>query len=285
MLKKLTAMLSAALLMMTGCAEKDDSSVTLSKSAGSSAVSGDLTVSFIDVGKADCILLHTDESAVVIDCGEKGDGKLLLAAMEESGVTDVDALIITHYDKDHVGGAAKLINNVSIGEVYAPDYTEESEETEKYGKALDAKGISPNLLTSDVSFSLDGVDYTLYAPQKTFYGEDNDNDFSIVVKAVHGDNTLLFTGDAMEERLSEIMNIGQCTLLKVPYHGRKLDNLAAFLDAVSPKCAVTCTSAEEFANSTQKALSERGIASYATCYNGDITVVSNGSSLAVTTAR
>ncbi|MBQ5564078.1 MAG: hypothetical protein IIT39_11955, partial [Clostridia bacterium] len=36
------------------------------------------------------------------------------------------------------------------------------------------------------------------------------------------------TGDAMEQRLDEIMDIGKCNLLKVPYHGRKLDNFKDF---------------------------------------------------------
>ena len=67
-----------------------------------------------------------------------------------------------------------------------------------------------------------------------------------------------------------------------PYHGRKLDNLNDFLDAVTPACAVVCTSAEEFASKTQNALSEMNIPTYSTCYNGRITAVSNGRDLNVT---
>ncbi|MBQ9898273.1 MAG: MBL fold metallo-hydrolase [Ruminococcus sp.] len=241
----------------------------------------DLTVTFLDAGKADAMILTTANSAVVIDCGKKGDGKDIVAYLEEKGVTTLDYLIITHYDQDHVGGASKVLKNFDVKNVLAPDYTEVSEEMDKYYSALNEKEIIPQKLTSDLSFTLDGAEYTVYAPQQTYYGEDNDNDFSLVTKVVYHDTSFLFTGDAMETRLGEIMDIGECTLLKVPYHGRKLDNLGQFLDAVKPKCAVVCTSDDEFSGKVKDALESRRITTYATCYNGRITAVSNGAQLTV----
>lgn len=241
----------------------------------------ELKVTFLDVGKADSIAIQTENSTVVIDCGQKGDGKDLVALLEESGVTSVDYLIITHYDQDHVGGASKLIKNIEVKDILAPDYEEQSEEMDKYHSAMAEKGIEPQLLTSDLSFTLDGAEFTVYAPKQTFYGEDDDNDFSLVTKVVYHENTFLFTGDAMEQRLDEIMDIGKCTLLKVPYHGRKLDNLADFLDKVKPKCAVICTSEKELSKKTQEALDKRSIVTYSTCFNGRIVVTSNGVQLSV----
>ena len=236
-------------------------------------------------GKADSMIIRTPQSTVIIDCGEKGDGKEIVSLLEDEGVTTVDYLIITHYDKDHVGGASKVIKNLDVKNVLAPDYEEISEEMDKYHKALAEKNITPQLLTSDLSFELDSADYTVFAPEKDYYGEDNDNDFSLVTKVKYHDITFLYTGDAMEQRLEEIMDVGHCDLLKVPYHGRKLDNLKDFLDAVTPACAVVCTSAEEFASKTQNALSERNIPTYSTCYNGRITAVSNGRDLNVTSEK
>ena len=106
-----------------------------------------------------------------------------------------------------------------------------------------------------------------------------------MTKVKHGDNTLLFTGDAMDTRLSEIMDIGHCTLLKVPYHGRKLDKMSEFLDAVSPECAVVCTSQDEFSGAVQKLLKKNNITYYATCFNGNISAVSDGSKITVTAEK
>ncbi len=248
-------------------------------------VNGELKVTFLDFGKADGMILRTENSTVIIDCGEKGDGKDIVEILDEEGVSEVDCLIVTHYDKDHVGGAAKVIKELDVKRVLAPDYTEASDEMKKYNKALKNKSITSELLTSDTSFTLDEIEYTVYAPKKTDYGFGNDNDFSLVTKAVHGENTLLFTGDAMEERLNEIMDIGECTLLKVPYHGRKLENLAEFLEAVKPKCAVVCSSKSEYSSNTQGLLSKRGIPAYSTCFNGRITAVSNGKEIKMTVEK
>lgn len=255
------------------------------KKKAESKTDNELTVTFFDVGKADSILLRTDNSTVIIDCGEKGDGKEIVSTLEEQGVDTVDYLIITHYDKDHIGGAAKVIKSLDVKNVLAPDYNEESEETDKYYKAAAEKGIEPKLLTGDIEFTLDGVSYTVNAPKKDFYGDENDNDFSLVTKAVHGGNTLLFTGDATEQRLDEIMDIGKCTLLKLPYHGRKIGNLNEFLNAVSPQNIVVCTSKGEFASKVQNLLLESGIPTYSTCFNGKITAVSDGEHIKITTEK
>ena len=257
-LKKAAAVLMAALTIFadTSCSGKK-----------TPVDVGELEVTFFDVGKADSIVLRSENSTVVIDCGEKGDGKEIVTYLEENDVSSVDYLIITHYDKDHVGGAAKVINKLDVKNVLAPNYEASSDEMDKYRKALTEKNITPQLLTSDMSFTLDNADYTVYAPKKDFYGEDNDNDFSLVTKVTHGDNVLLFTGDAMETRLDEIMDIGKCTLLKVPYHGRKLKNIEEFINSVSPRCAVVCTSQEEFSSQVQNILLDKKIPMYSTCFN------------------
>ena len=247
--------------------------------------SKELRVTFFDVKKADAMVLQSETGTVVIDCGEKGDGKKIANLLKESDTKKIDYLIITHFDRDHVGGAAKVINSFEIDNVLVPDYHSTIDEYDKFCTVAEERGLEITRLREDVSFTLDDVDFTVYSCKKDFYGDDDENDFSLVTKAVHHKNTLLFTGDAMEQRLDEIMDIGECTLLKVPYHGRKLDNLGDFLDAVKPKCAVVCTASNEFASKTQKALTERKITTYATCFNGDITAVSDGSSIKMSVSK
>ena len=276
MFRRISAIIASAVLFLgaVSCGNKSPDNIK--------ADAGSLTVTFLDIGKADCMVICTENSTAVIDCGEKDDGKKIVKFLKEQGIETIDHLIITHYDKDHVGGAAKLIKKLDVKDVMAPDYEEPSDEMENYKKELDEKGIIPQLLHEDVSFSMDNAEFTVYAPKQEFYGEDNDNDFSLVTKIVHGDNTLLFTGDAMEQRLEEIMDIGPCTFLKVPYHGRQLDNLSDFLDAVKPKCAVVCTSKGEFASSTQNLLKDKDIPFYSTCFNGQIELESNGKEVKIT---
>ena len=280
-IKKTAALLltsAVAALSLFACNEKKPHDMANAK---------ELKVTFLDVGKADAIVLQSESSTVVIDCGEKGNGKKISSILEESGTTVIDYLIITHFDKDHVGGAPKVLKTFDVKNVLTPDYTGNVSEYDKFAETLDGRGITPMKLKEDISFTLDDVDYTVYAPKKDFYGDGDsaENNFSLVTKAVHHNNTLLFTGDAMEERLDEIMDIGKCTLLKVPYHGRKLDNLDDFLKAVEPKCAVVCTDSNEFSGKMQDLLKKQKINTYATCFNGEITAVSDGSQIKIDTEK
>ncbi|WP_303805769.1 ComEC/Rec2 family competence protein [Ruminococcus flavefaciens] len=277
----------AAALLLTSAVAVSSLFACNEKKPHDMANAKELKVTFLDVGKADAIVLQSESSTVVIDCGEKGDGKKISSILEESGTTVIDYLIITHFDKDHVGGAPKVLKTFDVKNVLTPDYTGNVSEYDKFAETLDGKGITPMKLKEDISFTLDDVDYTVYAPKKDFYGDGDsaENNFSLVTKAVHHNNTLLFTGDAMEERLDEIMDIGKCTLLKVPYHGRKLDNLGDFLKATEPKCAVVCTDSNEFSGKMQDLLKKQKINTYATCFNGEITAVSDGSQIKIDTEK
>ena len=66
---------------------------------------GWMTVDFLDVGKADAILVTTENSAVLIDTATNKMGDEVLDHIRARGIEKLDLLIITHYDKDHVGGA------------------------------------------------------------------------------------------------------------------------------------------------------------------------------------
>ncbi|MBR4626297.1 MAG: MBL fold metallo-hydrolase [Ruminococcus sp.] len=247
--------------------------------------SGELTVTFLSVGKADSMIIRSENSTVVIDCGERGDGKTIVKFLENQGVTAIDCLIVTHFDKDHVGGAAKVINSFEVKKVLTPDYQEFNQETEKFRNAMKERSIEPQLMRQNTVFELDGAEYTVYAPEKRFYGQDDSNDFSLVTKLVYHDSTFIFAGDAMEQRLNEVMDIGDCDLLKVPYHGRKIANLGEFVESVSPEYAVVCTSKEEFATSTRGILDDCGVTCWSTCYNGTVTAVTDGKTITVTSEK
>ena len=67
-----------------------------------------LTATFLKVGKADAAVLTCGNRTLVIDTGEPDDGAQLVRFLQNAGAASVDALIITHFDRDHVGGAAAL---------------------------------------------------------------------------------------------------------------------------------------------------------------------------------
>lgn len=281
MFKKLTALLLGAITLLTaaGCTQSSGSQ----EPESGIPVTGDFTVTALNVGKADALVLQTQNAVTVIDTGNKGDGKQIEKFLTNQGIDTIDNLIITHFDKDHVGGAARVINRMKVKNVYVPDYTSDSDEYNSFIEKIDETQTPLKAMAakSQTEWQADDAHFTLYAPQETFYGKDEENDFSLVLYVQHGSNKLLFAGDAENARQQEIMdlNLGEVDFLKVPYHGNYMKTTEAFLDACNPKVAVVCCSEKENADpSTVETLQKRGIETYYT-YQGTVTVVSDGKAL------
>ena len=279
MMKRLTALLTGMAFLLAGCARSTESTAEPTESIPAAP----LTVTFLKVGKADSMILQTENHTVVLDCGEKTDGKKITARLTENGVNAIDYLILSHYDQDHIGGAAKVIKNLDVSHVIGTDYEEESEEFTELCDAMDAKGLTLERPAEEFRFTLDDAVFTVYPHESDSYTEGYDNNCSLVVKVEHHNETLLFTGDAMQERLREIMDIGDCDLLKVPYHGREIADLPEFLENVKPEYAVISTNAENISGTTTTALGRIGAETYITYRDGNIIAVSDGSSITITT--
>lgn len=85
--------------------------------AGAAADTGAL---FINVGKADAALLVLGEKRYLVDTGSKDSYDQLERALTACGVECLDGVIITHTDKDHVGGLKKLLkSDIAVNAVYA----------------------------------------------------------------------------------------------------------------------------------------------------------------------
>ena len=203
-----------AILLLSLCACSSPNTVARRGDAKEKGL--ELEVYFFAAGKADAILLTTEKSAVLIDCGKKGFGQTILEELNARGITRIDYLIITHFDQDHVGGAAKVINSIPIGCVVQNDRPGNSEAYEKYLRALDKAKVEPFTVNDSLTFVLDDVSFTVDPPQKDSYKHDNSNNSSLIVTVSCGEKTLLFMGDVQTERLKEFISTKaiDCDLLK-----------------------------------------------------------------------
>ncbi|HOV70556.1 MAG TPA: MBL fold metallo-hydrolase, partial [Clostridia bacterium] len=81
-----------------------------------------LEVWFFDVGQGDAILINfPDDTCMLIDAGDNHTEKALIKALSDMGVDNIDRLVGTHPDSDHIGGIDGIISNFDIGDVYLPD--------------------------------------------------------------------------------------------------------------------------------------------------------------------
>lgn len=280
--KKLTALLLGA-LALTGLTACDGSSPHPSDNHGTVATDP-VTVTAFDVGKADAFVVQTAGSVTVIDTGNKGDGKQIEKFLTAQGIGRIDTLIITHFDKDHIGGAARLVNRMEIGDIYVPGYECSAEDYLNFIEKTEEKQLAVTVvpLRDEISWRADDAAFKLYAANEPFYGNNEENDFSLALLIQHGTNSFLFAGDAEDARQRELMALGiaPVTFLKYPYHGNYLPCTEEFLDTFQPQTAVVCCSKKEFADpSTVETLEKRGIETYYT-NNGTVTIVSDGETLA-----
>ena len=275
-------MLSLLLLsgLLTGCAAKTGT-------PGASASADTLTALFLKVGKADAIVLTAGSETLVIDAGETDDGDELLGALHNAGVQTVDTLVITHFDKDHVGGAAALIDGIPVETVLLPDYEGESEEYAAFAAAMAENGIEPQRLTESLTFTLGDASVRVDPPADTAAAgssDDADNDLSLITTVTHGSVKLLFTGDAENDRLEEWLSSGaasRVTLLKMPHHGVYCKRLKDLVAAVSPSYAVICDSEKNPAEDKTLELLEAANVTVFETKTAAVKAVSDGATLQV----
>ncbi len=226
----------------------------------------ELEVTFYNVGKADATLLRTKNSKVLIDTGSADEAENLLEQLKEEGVEQIDVLLISHFDKDHVGGAAKILENMQVKEIYTSYSCKESKEVSAYENALDEFEYIPQIVRELYAFSLDGVVYTIYPPEKEEYERDTSNNSSLVVKATYKKKSFLFAGDIQEDRIPELFQYDiRSDVLKVPHHGEKDPENKELFAAVSPDYGIITSSDEELeAKKVKKQLEKEGAAVYLT---------------------
>lgn len=262
--------------LFTGCGHSQDTSSDSAK----------LEVTFFNCGKADSALLRTEDKAVLIDAGTENDGEYILSRLSEMGVNRLDALIISHMHKDHVGGASLILKSLPVEQVFIGNHIEDSKQLRQFEKMLVWAKLTPAVLSSGDSISIGEI--TLDVLSSGVDDHANENDLSLVLLASYCETRFLFTGDAEEALLDQLLSLDislSADILKVPHHGNSSPSSKAFIRAVSPQIAVvTCarnTSDKLPAPSVEKALVSSGSALYITG-DGDVSIISDGKTLVVT---
>ena len=279
-MKKRCAALFLALALLTGL-------LSGCGGGGQSAPVEPLTATILSVGKADAIVLRCGEATMVIDAGETDDGKTLVNFLAWQGIERVDVLLITHFDRDHVGGAARLVKKLEVGRVLLPGYEGQNEESEAFMAQLESAGITPERVAKKLRFSLGDAEVLVEPPASwpaEVTADGMDNDLSLITTVTHGSQRLLFAGDAEKTRLLEWLKGSPepCGFVKMPHHGVYNKALPELIQAMKPQFAAICDSDKNPAEQRTLALLEReGVETYET-KDGEIVVTSDGRSLSVT---
>lgn len=249
-----------------------------------------LSVSFLDVGQGDSILIESPTGVQVLV-----DGGVNKAVLRELGSQlsffdrSIDAVVATHPDADHVGGLSDVFNRYDVGVLLDSGVQHETSATAALDKAVTNEGVARILARRGMRLILGGGAYAdvLFPDRDVSHIETNAG--SIVLRVVYGENEFMLTGDApsaIEGLVTSAYGVAlQSDVLKAGHHGSKTSSSERFVQAVRPQYVVFsrgCDNNYGHPAKTVVALFERlNIPALDTCELGTITFRSNGTSLSI----
>ena len=242
----------------------------------------DFKIYFFNAGKADAILLSKNNKYILIDTGEESLSDEILEYFKKNNITRLEYLIITHFDKDHIGSASTIIDNIEIGEVLESNSPKDSIYYANYLNSLSNKSITPKIVSGDYELLFEDLNIIVNGPE-SIYENSESNNSSLIVKITYNDNKFLFMGDSENARIKDYLkdNTDSYNLIKIPYHGFYLKQLDNLLDIVNPQYGVmTCSKEKGCENDTIELLKKYNIKYYMT-KNGSITILSNGKNIKI----
>lgn len=251
---------------------------------------GDMTVTFIDVGQGDSELVELpDGKVMLVDASEASASQSVLDALEAADVEQVDYLVASHPHADHIGGMEAVLDAYDVESVWAPDAPNTTETYEGFLDAVEAEGLTideakdgKTIVDAEAGYSVE-----LLAPAEGTESDDM-NDYSAIVHVTYGDTSFLFTGDASAQEIVDA-NPGHVDVLKAAHHGSETGTDTAVMTETTPGIVVmSYAEGNSYGHPDQSALdaiSSAGATAYSTAADGDVTVVSDGEEVTVTTER
>lgn len=223
-----------------------------------------LQVYFLDVGQASStlVILPTGKT-LLVDTGSGDSEKDFLESVDkilsENKLKEIDMLVLTHSDEDHVGGAVSLLAKYQVNAVYRPKLISTSPldvppadmkvvDSWIYEEVLTAVYQEPNC---EVEFLEDEIivendcQIEIFACKEKSYGQNDTNSFSPFITITYNSKTFMLCGDATQKREKELVDSLKAEnrtlsvdFLLVAHHGSRASSTEEFLSFVSPRYAI-----------------------------------------------
>jgi competence protein ComEC len=214
--------------------------------------SGEFRVSALDIGQGTAVLIETANKKLLYDTGpiigSKDDAgqRVILPHLRGRGIDQIDRMVISHSDSDHVGGATTLLKHIQFDSMM--------------GSLPARNSLLLNLATRKIPsipckfgqrWSWDGVEFIVWHPrEETLFEEQypgKPNEMSCVLEVRNHDTSFWLTGDVEKQgelEITERLDVpalteigGRQVIFMAPHHGSKTSSSLALLQKVNPDLA------------------------------------------------
>lgn len=262
---------------------------------------GGLNVTMLDVGQGDGIYISfPDGTTCLIDGGStsvKNLGKYrILPYLKYEGVSELDYVIFTHLDEDHMSGMRELTemsgtyDGVEIKTILFPSIANPDEKYLEMWKIAEKNGFKVGKIGAGDSLSGEGFTMECLYPVKNSYSEDKNNS-STVLQLTCGEFSMLLSGDLGWEGEKELLRVGtlkDIDVWKVSHHGSKYSGSEEFLKVINPQLSLISVGRNTYGHPSDEILERLNrIGSYVetTLDSGALLIESDGKSFTLSTTR
>jgi competence protein ComEC len=189
------------------------------------------------------VVIETSHHAMLYDTGPRfgstdAGSRIIAPFLRAAGIRTLDALVVSHQDLDHSGGALSLMQTVPVTTLWSSLPVDGAIVTRAatLGTAWRC--------TEGQTWEWDGVRFTvLFPPIERFAVRDvKTNDLSCVVRVDSAYGSALLTGDIEAPSESVLLQRPGADLradvVVVPHHGSRTSSTPAFVKAMAPRVAI-----------------------------------------------
>jgi competence protein ComEC len=246
-----------------------------------------LRITFLDVGQGDGVLLQVREGAVLVDEGAPEAD--VAGQLRDLGLRSLSMIVLTHPQRDHVGGAAKVLERLQVGSILDPAIPAESRDERAALAVASRRHVRVIVARAGEGFRIGALRLRVLWPDGPGPPGDDPNNHAIVLLASYGQVDALLTADA-ESDVTGHLHAPPVEILKVAHHGSDDPGLPRLLEQIHPRVAVISVgSHNDYGHptaSTIATLAEApGLAVYRTDRDGRVVVESDGQAMTVRTER
>ena len=194
-----------------------------------------LRVTFLDVGQGDGVLLETPRASLLVDQGPPE--ARVAEQLRRMGIRSLSAIVLTHPQRDHIGGAADVLRGLSVGTVLHPAIPSESTDERAALDVATRRHVPVVVIRRGDTFRLGNLTLRVLWPDDPGPPGDDPNRHATVILASWGETDVLLTADA-ETDVTGSLPLRAVEVLKVAHHGSEDAGLERQLRVLRPRVAV-----------------------------------------------